>query len=214
MRKYFSILCLVALVWIGFSTPSQAEELVILHANDTHSNLFPFGPHNQYGGIARMSTMIKDLRAANLNTLALHAGDAFVGPQGLACAVYALGVDVVVGFSLIVPGDDGTARPIGRYSWRVIMGIARCAYGYSRIRPQGRAGGVHTLHICIVIMCPADYRSALRITDHPVVLLIVSQGYGRVVFGRDQNAVISPQGVPGCIHTLGIDPVTGPLVLP
>jgi 2',3'-cyclic-nucleotide 2'-phosphodiesterase/3'-nucleotidase/5'-nucleotidase len=79
MRKYFSLLGMVVILWIGFSTPAQAEELVILHTNDTHSNLFPFGPHDQYGGIARMSTMIKQLKAMNTNVLTLHAGDAFVG---------------------------------------------------------------------------------------------------------------------------------------
>ena len=79
MRKYLSVLGMVAILWIGLSTPAHAEELVILHTNDTHSNLFPFGPHGQYGGIARMSTMIKNLKAANTNVLALHAGDAFVG---------------------------------------------------------------------------------------------------------------------------------------
>jgi 5'-nucleotidase len=79
MRKILSLLCMVAILWVGLSKPMQAEELVILHTNDTHSNLFPFGPHNQYGGIARMSTMIKNRRAANTNVLALHAGDVFVG---------------------------------------------------------------------------------------------------------------------------------------
>lgn len=79
MRKTLSLLCVVALLWIGLGFPSYAEELVILHTNDTHSNLFPFGPLNRYGGIARMSTMIKNLRAADTNVLALHAGDMFVG---------------------------------------------------------------------------------------------------------------------------------------
>lgn len=61
-------------------TLSQAQTtLTILHANDTHSNLFPFPTGEQYGGIARMATMIGQLRAQNANVLALHAGDVFVG---------------------------------------------------------------------------------------------------------------------------------------
>jgi 5'-nucleotidase/UDP-sugar diphosphatase len=79
MRKRFFFLGLVGILLVALSSPAVAEELVILHTNDTHSNLFPFGPHDQYGGISRMSTMIKMLRAENPNVLALHAGDAFVG---------------------------------------------------------------------------------------------------------------------------------------
>ncbi len=75
-------LCLLGmfliLIW-GSAFGVSAEELVILHTNDTHSNLFPFGPHDTYGGIARMSTVIKQLREDNENVLALHAGDMFVG---------------------------------------------------------------------------------------------------------------------------------------
>jgi 2',3'-cyclic-nucleotide 2'-phosphodiesterase (5'-nucleotidase family) len=77
-RRLFALgLCVI--LSAGISTSAIAKELVILHTNDTHSNLFPFGPHDQYGGIARMSTLIKKLRSENDNVLALHAGDAFVG---------------------------------------------------------------------------------------------------------------------------------------
>ncbi len=57
----------------------SAQELVILHTNDTHSHLYPFGPE-KWGGIARVSHLIEKVRHANGgNILALHAGDAFVG---------------------------------------------------------------------------------------------------------------------------------------
>jgi len=86
---------------------AQTRSLTILHTNDTHSALFAFrqeaapgplprsggefrpgwaarergraGLVKEYGGIARMSALIKQLRAANENVLALHAGDVFVG---------------------------------------------------------------------------------------------------------------------------------------
>ena len=70
---------MAALLLIIFSLPASAEELVILHSNDTHSNLFPFGPQDEYGGIARISTLIKEMRSKNEHVLALHAGDMFVG---------------------------------------------------------------------------------------------------------------------------------------
>jgi 5'-nucleotidase/UDP-sugar diphosphatase len=79
MRRILCVFSLVVLLLAGIATSAVAKELVILHTNDTHSNLFPFGPHDQYGGIARMSTLIKELRSENENVLAFHAGDAFVG---------------------------------------------------------------------------------------------------------------------------------------
>ncbi|MFO7733529.1 MAG: hypothetical protein R6X21_07745, partial [Candidatus Aminicenantes bacterium] len=87
----------------------QTKTLTILHTNDTHSAMLPFGHPalpgpfallkgipgagwgpgalsagraadvRETGGIARMATLIKSLRAGNRNVLALHAGDVFVG---------------------------------------------------------------------------------------------------------------------------------------
>ena len=69
-----SFLFVLSLPWLYFGT-----ELTILHTNDTHSHLYPFGPQDDYGGIARMSYLIKKLKRQNENVLALNAGDVFVG---------------------------------------------------------------------------------------------------------------------------------------
>ncbi len=86
---------------------AQSKTLTVLHTNDTHSAMLPFthqpyptpftwlwpdhrmgwldefrGPggfDREYAGIARMSTLIKKLRAGKKNVLTLHAGDVFVG---------------------------------------------------------------------------------------------------------------------------------------
>jgi 5'-nucleotidase/UDP-sugar diphosphatase len=77
---------------------AQTKTLTILHANDTHSALLPFGHPSmpgpfawlvaahgraalvrESGGIARMATLIKKIRAMKKDVLALHAGDVFVG---------------------------------------------------------------------------------------------------------------------------------------
>jgi 2',3'-cyclic-nucleotide 2'-phosphodiesterase (5'-nucleotidase family) len=77
---------------------AQTKTLTILHTNDTHSALLPFGHPSmpgpfawlaaahgraalvrESGGIARMATLIKKIRAMKKNVLALHAGDVFVG---------------------------------------------------------------------------------------------------------------------------------------
>lgn len=79
LRQYLTVmtsfLILLYIPWPG----SGAKMITILHTNDTHSHLYSFGPYNNYGGIARMSALIKDLKRKNENVLTLHAGDVFVG---------------------------------------------------------------------------------------------------------------------------------------
>jgi 2',3'-cyclic-nucleotide 2'-phosphodiesterase (5'-nucleotidase family) len=57
----------------------EQKVLTILHTSDTHSCLFPLGPNDSLGGIARMSTLVKKLQARDKNVLTMHAGDVFVG---------------------------------------------------------------------------------------------------------------------------------------
>jgi 2',3'-cyclic-nucleotide 2'-phosphodiesterase (5'-nucleotidase family) len=79
IQKFFRILFIVVL---GLSLPrlsSAQTSLTILHTNDTHSALFPFGPRDSIGGIARMSMLMKEIKARTQNVLALNAGDVFVG---------------------------------------------------------------------------------------------------------------------------------------
>ncbi|MBL0313653.1 MAG: metallophosphatase [Holophagaceae bacterium] len=65
------------------SEGSPASRITLLHTNDTHSHIEPFGPGNGQasgkGGMARRSTMVKQLRAAIPNLLLLDAGDTFQG---------------------------------------------------------------------------------------------------------------------------------------
>lgn len=57
--------------------------ITILHTNDTHARIEPFPKsHPQFaglGGVTRRSTIIKQLRMDNPNTLLLDAGDIFQG---------------------------------------------------------------------------------------------------------------------------------------
>jgi 2',3'-cyclic-nucleotide 2'-phosphodiesterase (5'-nucleotidase family) len=59
--------------------PAPKTYLTILHTNDTHSTLFPFGPLDEWGGIARVSRLIKEIKAERPNVLVLNSGDVFVG---------------------------------------------------------------------------------------------------------------------------------------
>jgi len=60
------------------------DTLVVIHVNDSHSHLLPFGPRNEsgvseMGGLARIATLVKETRAHEKNILFFHAGDLFVG---------------------------------------------------------------------------------------------------------------------------------------
>jgi 5'-nucleotidase len=61
----------------------NAKKITILHTNDVHSHIDPFGPNDgrnaNKGGVARRATLIQKLRQENPNTLLLDAGDIFQG---------------------------------------------------------------------------------------------------------------------------------------
>ncbi|WP_243315602.1 bifunctional metallophosphatase/5'-nucleotidase [Geothrix paludis] len=60
-----------------------AGRITLLHTNDTHSRIEPFGPGNGAisgkGGMARRATLVKQLRAQLGPVLLLDAGDTFQG---------------------------------------------------------------------------------------------------------------------------------------
>lgn len=78
-----------ALVTLGsfglqsFTTTNKTSKITILHTNDVHSHIDPFGPEGgrnaNKGGVARRATLIESLRKQNPNTLLLDAGDIFQG---------------------------------------------------------------------------------------------------------------------------------------
>ena len=63
--------------------PSATKKITILHTNDVHSHIDPFGPNDgrnaNKGGVARRATLIESIRKDNPNTLLLDAGDIFQG---------------------------------------------------------------------------------------------------------------------------------------
>jgi 5'-nucleotidase len=78
LRQFFTVMA-AFLILLFFPWPGAGKQITILHTNDTHSQMHSFGPLNNYGGIARMSALIKELKRKNENVLTLHAGDVFVG---------------------------------------------------------------------------------------------------------------------------------------
>lgn len=75
MAKFrnFMLLCLCALI----AVPLQAEHLMIIAVNDTHSQIDPASDGT--GGVARRRAIYDHLRATNPNTVLIHAGDAVQG---------------------------------------------------------------------------------------------------------------------------------------
>ncbi len=76
---------LVTLGGVGlqsFST-SKTKQITILHTNDVHSHIDPFGPDDgrnaNKGGVARRANLVEAIRNENPNTLLLDAGDIFQG---------------------------------------------------------------------------------------------------------------------------------------
>lgn len=65
------------------SEAASAARITLLHTNDTHSHIEPFGPGNGAasgkGGMARRATMVRQARASIPNLLLLDAGDTFQG---------------------------------------------------------------------------------------------------------------------------------------
>jgi len=65
------------------SAGKKGKKLVILHTNDTHSNIEPFpATHSKYpnqGGVSRRATIVNQIRQENDNVLLLDAGDIFQG---------------------------------------------------------------------------------------------------------------------------------------
>ena len=75
---------LIGLGGFGLSSfASSVKKITILHTNDVHSHIDPFGPDDgrnpNKGGVARRASLITSIRNENPNTLLLDAGDIFQG---------------------------------------------------------------------------------------------------------------------------------------
>lgn len=62
---------------------NTTKKITILHTNDVHSHIDPFGPDDgrnaNKGGVARRAALVESIRQENPNTLLLDAGDIFQG---------------------------------------------------------------------------------------------------------------------------------------
>jgi 5'-nucleotidase/UDP-sugar diphosphatase len=80
--------CGLIVLVTALATPARAQRapkhITILHINDTHSHLSPFGPKDRHldgtiGGYAKLATVLAEQRARAPSALFVHAGDVFDG---------------------------------------------------------------------------------------------------------------------------------------
>jgi len=79
-----TIILFAAIVLLAGSAWAVTDTLTILHVNDSHSHIVPYGPKDEFGvgtlgGIARAAALIGQVQATEENVLFLHAGDVFIG---------------------------------------------------------------------------------------------------------------------------------------
>ena len=75
--KLFNRLMLAAVAATLWLAQVQAEHLVIIAANDTHSQIEPAS--DGLGGVLRRRAIYDHIRSQNPNTVTVHAGDAVQG---------------------------------------------------------------------------------------------------------------------------------------
>ncbi len=93
-------LLLVLALSVAFPAGVQAAELVIMATTDIHANIYPWDYYanqpSETVGLAKIYTLVKEIRAAHPNTLLVDNGDLF---QGTPLASY------LVNEGLPRPGD-------------------------------------------------------------------------------------------------------------
>ena len=100
--KYFMLRKFLLSVFVFMAMPAPAQHLVLLHTNDTHSQLDPAS--DGLGGVLRRKTLIDSIRFAEPNVILVDAGDVVQG--SLYYSIYkgeaerkmlnALGYDIVI----------------------------------------------------------------------------------------------------------------------
>jgi 5'-nucleotidase len=77
MKKFYKYSTAFAIIWFLGISSLFSQDLVILHTNDTHSNIEPLssGRNKGFGGVQRRANYIDSVRKAHSNVLLLDAGD-------------------------------------------------------------------------------------------------------------------------------------------
>jgi 5'-nucleotidase len=84
MKKLIVLIGIIAILGLFTFTQAQVDTLTILHLNDTHSHLLPYGPKDAsgnwtWGGMARIATLVGMNRMSASKVMLLHSGDIYLG---------------------------------------------------------------------------------------------------------------------------------------
>lgn len=77
MIKQIATISIMAFATLLSSPGAEAEKIVIMHTNDTHSQIDPGS--DGMGGLARRKVLIDSIRSTNQHTILIDAGDAVQG---------------------------------------------------------------------------------------------------------------------------------------
>lgn len=114
MRSLLALGCTLLLTALATSASAQQppKRITVLHLNDTHSHLSPFGPKDRnldgtIGGHARLATALASERAKAPSALFVHAGDVFDGSPhfSVELGVAELRLLAVLGLDVMVQGN-------------------------------------------------------------------------------------------------------------
>ncbi len=236
IRQFFSVMTVFSIL-LFFPWPGAGEQVTILHTNDTHSHMFSFGPLNNYGGIARISALIKELKSRNENALALHAGDVFVGTFAfnkylgypeldimeelydamvLGNHEFDLGIDTL---AAILSGEIAGKKPVelpfllANIDWEKV-GEGHPLQSFVQPHRVVDIGGLKVGLLGVVTTDPYNYSDEVNaILTDPYQAAWVSAGYLRAVEAVDIVVALSHLGkmadVAGLSQIPGIDIIIG-----
>jgi 5'-nucleotidase / UDP-sugar diphosphatase len=84
MKKLIVLVGMIGILGIFSLASAQVDTFTVLHLNDTHSHLLPYGPKDAFGnwtwgGMARIATLVGMNRMSANKALLLHSGDICLG---------------------------------------------------------------------------------------------------------------------------------------
>ena len=211
MRRIFAILAAAALTF-----SAAAQDLTILHLNDTHSHIDPEngGKHDGWGGVIEQAAYIDSVRCADgrRNVLLLHAGDFSQGTSYFTELKGDMEIDVInaFGYDAVTLGNhefdngmDELARRLSNLDVPVVCAnydftgtpLAQHIKPYVIVKKAGKKIGI--IGLLTDVSTVVDSRIAAALTYiHPVE--VVNRYASYLKDEKDCDMVI-------CLSHLGFD---------
>lgn len=185
-RTVFAMTLLCAVFLMPQATSMYAQELVILHTNDTHSHIDPVksGPEAGLGGVIERAAYIDSVRSAvgRRNLLLVDAGDFSQGTSYFTILKGDIEVELLneMGYDAVTLGnhefDNGPedlARRLKMAKFRVVCanydfsgsGLDRYVKPYTIVRRAGKKIGIIGLLVDVTKVVDRSVAEKLRYLD-------------------------------------------------